>query len=459
MTGVTDPGSFRDPAGFVFRRDGVLYRQVNRSYEPTFDRLESTGFLRQLQHDGLLVGHETLGADQGSTAEALTVLRPDVVPFISYPYEWCFGELRDAALLTLELQRRALDAGFVLRDASAYNVQFIGGYPVFIDSLSFGIYNDGQPWQAYGQFCEHFLAPLALMTEHDARLAAIQRSFSDGIPLEIASRLLGMKTWLRSGLMLHIHAHARSRKRFAHEAGKQRERTLSLAALRRLIDHLRQTIEGLRLDPEGTPWANYETEHNYTPDAATEKREAVREMLARLKPSTVWDLGANTGVFSAAAPEGTRVIAIDGDHAAVERHYRRVRQNNRSILPLVMDLSNPSPARGWAHAERKSLAERGPADVVLALALIHHLVLGGGVPLASVAKWLGGLTRFAIVEFVPPDDEQVLRLTAGRTEATHPYSEPDFRRAFEGYFSLLETRAVKSSGRVLYLFEKRPAES
>ena len=433
MTGVTDPGSFRDPAGFVFRREGVLYRQVNRSYAPTFDRLEKTGFLRQLQHDDLLIRHEQLGPEYGSTADALTVLRPEVVPFISYSYEWCFGELRDAAL------------------------QLVGGYPVFIDSLSFGIYTEGQPWQAYGQFCEHFLAPLALMTEHDPRLAAIQRSFSDGIPLEIASRLLGMKTWLRPGLMLHIHAHAKSRAHFAHHAGTPRDRTLSLAALRRLVDHLRRIIEELRLDPGRTPWADYETEHNYTPEAATEKREAVREMLARLKPATVWDLGANTGVFSAAAPEGARVVAIDGDHAAVERHYQRVRQKSRSILPLVMDLSNPSPARGWAHAERKSLAERGPADAVLALALIHHLVLGGGVPLASVAKWLSGLTRFAIVEFVPPDDEQVLRLTAGRTEPTHPYSESDFRRAFEHCFSLLETRAVPNSGRVLYLFEKTPA--
>ena len=123
------PGSFRDPAGFVFRRGGVLYRQVNQSYAPTFDRLEKTGFLAELQNDGLLVRHEQLGGDHGSTIDALAVLRPDIVPFISYPYEWCLRELRDAALLTLELQRRALDAGFILRDASAYNVQFIGGYP------------------------------------------------------------------------------------------------------------------------------------------------------------------------------------------------------------------------------------------------------------------------------------------------------------------------------------------
>ena len=455
MTGVTDPGSFRDPEGFVFLRGGVLYRQINQSYAPTFDRLETSGFLNELQRAGLLVAHERLSADHGSTADAFAVLRPELVPFISYPYESCFGQLRDAALLTLELQRRALDAGFVLRDASAYNVQFVGGFPVFIDSLSFGVYSEGRPWQAYGQFCEHFLAPLALMAEQDPRLGVLQRSFADGIPLEIASRVLGTMTWLRPGLFLHVHAHARSRKRFARDAANQRGRTLSLAALRRLTAHLRETIEALRLDPKGTAWADYESDNNYTTAAAAEKREAVRAMLARTNPATVWDLGANTGVFSATAPAGVRVIAIDGDHDAVERHYQRVRQQNRLILPLVMDLGNPSPARGWAHAERKSLAERGPADAVLALALIHHLVFGGCVPLSSVAQWLSGLTRFAIVEFVPPDDEQVLRLVAGRTEAMHAYSEAEFRRAFDAHFALLETRAVTGSGRVLYLFEKK----
>ena len=451
MSGVADPGSFRDPAGFVFRRDGVLYRQVNRGYSATFDRLEQTGFLEELQRDRLLVAHDRLGPECGSTADAVAVLRPDVIPFISYPYEWCFGQLRDAALLTLELQRRALDRGFILRDASGYNVQFLGGFPVFIDSLSFGLYSEGQTWQAYGQFCEHFLAPLALMTERDPRLALLQRSFADGVPLEIASQLLGMTTWLRSGLLLHIHAHARSRKRHAHDAGRQRDRTLSLAALRRLTEHLRQTIEGLRLDPGGTTWADYETEHNYSAAAATEKRDTVAAILGRLAPASVWDLGANTGVFSSTSPEGTRVVAIDGDHAAVERHYRRVRTQNRFILPLVMDLANPSPARGWAHTERMSLADRGPADVVLALALIHHLVLGTGVPLRSVAEWLRSLTRFAIVEFVPPDDEQALRLVAGRREPSHPYSDAEFRRAFGAEFEFRESYPLSGSGRVLHL--------
>lgn len=454
MTGAADPGSFRDPAGFVFRRAGHVYRQVNRSYAPTFTRLEETGFLPGLQAENLLIAHERIGTDAAITDDAFAVLRPETVPFVSYPYEWCFSQLKTAALLTLDLQARALARGFILRDASAYNIQFLGGHAVFIDSLSFAIYKSGQPWYAYGQFCEHFLVPLALMAERDIRLAALQRPMSNGIPLDLGSRLLGATTWLRPGLMLHVHAHAASRRRYSRDAAAQKTRTMTLAALERLTEHLRSTTEGLRWQPGDSEWANYEAEHGYDAASVRAKEGAVAELLANVHAITVWDLGANTGTYSAVAARlGARVVSIDGDYSAVERHYQRVR-TERSTLPLVMDLRDPSPAHGWAHIERQSLSERGPADAVLALALIHHLVLGAGVPLAAVATWLAGLGRFCIVEFVAPDDPQVLRLVAGRTEETHPYTEDEFRRAFAAHFALRERRELSSTSRVLHLFER-----
>lgn len=459
MNGTADPGSFRDPAGFVFHRAGALYRQVNQSYASTFERLEKAGFLRALQDDGLLVAHNRLGIEAASTADAFAVLQPELIPFVSYPYEWCFGQLKDAALLTLELQRRALDAGFILRDASAYNVQFRGGRAIFIDTLSFSAYSTGQPWYAYGQFCEHFLAPLALIARCDARLGSLQRSLPDGIPLNLASRLLGLRSWVRPALLLHIHLHAAARQRYARNTAVQRDRSMSLGALRRLIDHLRVTVESLKWKSETSDWSDYESEHGYTPEAAGAKQEALGEMLQRIQPRTVWDLGANTGVYSAvAAKAGARVVAIDSDHAAVDRHYRRTRQSDL-ILPLVIDLRNPSPSMGWAHAERQSLAERGPADVALALALLHHLVLGGGVPLPAVANWLASLCRAAVVEFVPPDDPQVGRLLAGRTERTHEYSEAEFRRAFDVHFTLRERRPLPGSGRLLYALDRTDAKA
>jgi hypothetical protein len=458
VTGTADPGSFRDPAGFVFRRAGTLYRQVNQSYASTFEQLERAGFLRALQDDGLLIAHNRLGAEAASTPDAFAVLQPDLIPFVSYPYEWCFGQLKDAALLTLELQRRALDAGFILRDGSAYNVQFRGGRAIFVDTLSFSAYRSGQPWYAYGQFCAHFLAPLALIARCDPRLGALQRSLPDGIPLDLASRLLGMRSWVRPALLLHVHLHAAARRRYARDTAAQRDRSMSLAALRRLIDHLRLTVERLSWKPGPSEWSDYESEHDYTPDATRAKEQALGEMLQRIQPRTVWDLGANTGMYSAvAANSGARVVAIDSDHAAVERHYHRTRLKSDLILPLVIDLRNPSPSLGWAHAERQSLAERGPADVALALALVHHLVLGGGIPLPWVAKWLASVSRAAIVEFVPPDDPQVRRLLAGRTERTHEYSEAEFRRAFDVYFTMRERRPLPGSGRMLYALDRTDA--
>jgi hypothetical protein len=455
VRGTVDPGSFRDPAGFVFRRAGTLYRQVNQSYASTFERLERAGFLQALQNDRLLVAHDRLGVDAANAPGAFAVLQPELIPFVSYPYEWCFSQLRDAALLTLEIQRRALDAGFILRDSSAYNVQFRGGHAVFIDTLSFGVYREGQPWYAYGQFCEHFLAPLALIALRDARLGALQRFQPDGIPLDLASRLLGVRSWFRPSLVLHLHLHAGARKRYAHDPTGQRKRSMSLAALRRLVEHLRLTVENLKWKSRPSDWSDYETEHAYTSDATRAKQQALGEMLQHSQPRMVWDLGANTGVYSAVAAQmGARVVAIDADHAAVDRHYNRIRDKSELLLPLVIDLRNPSPSLGWAHTERQSLTERGPADAVLALALIHHLVLGAGIPLPAVAKWLASVGCKAIVEFVPLEDPQVGKLLAGRVEPTHEYSEAAFRRAFDEHFALREQRSLPGSGRVLYSFDR-----
>jgi hypothetical protein len=279
---------------------------------------------------------------------------------------------------------------------------------------------------------------------------------SNGIPLDLGSRLLGSITWLRPGLLLHLHAHAASQRRYSHDAAAQKSRTLSLPALQRLTHHLRSTVEGLHWQPTRTAWGDYESDHGYDAQSLRAKELAVAELLGGLRARMVWDLGANTGAYSAvAAALDAHVVSIDGDYAAVERHYERVRAT-RSTLPLVMDLRDPSPAHGWAHTERKSLSDRGPADAVLALALIHHLVLGAGVPLPAVAKWLAGLCHSCIVEFVPPDDPQVLRLVSGRTEETHAYGEDEFRRAFATHFRMRERRTLPSSSRVLYLFEGTP---
>ena len=456
MTVEVSPASYRDAAGFVYRRSGVLYRQVNASFQDDFELFLSSGLYDELVNDGLLVEHADAELANAAAPGAYRVLRPRVVPFISYPYEWSFGQLRDAALLTLDLQARALRRGLTLRDASAFNVQFSRGRPVFIDTLSFGRYEEGRPWAAYRQFCEHFLGPLALMAGREPRLALLYRTFPDGIPLDIVSTLLGGRAFRSLGLWLHVRAHANAQRRFGNAGKEASRRTISKAALERLVAHLRTTIEGLRWTPAGTTWADYEVEHNYSDAALSAKRALVAAHVAEVRPATVWDLGANAGLFSRiAADAGASVVSLDVDPAAVERHYARVRGSGAEILPLVMDLRNPSPALGWAHRERMSLVERGRADLVLALALVHHLTLAGNVPLPHVASFLASVGRHAIVEFVPADDPQARRLLATRGEAPHDYSREAFETAFAEWFEIGEPEPVGDSGRLLYSMRLR----
>ena len=453
------PGSFRDPAGFLFRRDGVLYRQVNASGLRDLRLLESSGLYEQLVGKGLLIPHRETGPRTALTDAAATVIAPEPVDFISYPYEWCFSQLRDAALTTLRIQKLALNKGLTLKDASAYNIQFHRGRPVLIDTLSLGAYREGEPWVAYRQFCQHFLAPLALMAKVDVRLLSLLRAHLDGVPLDLASRLLPWRTRLSPGLLMHMHAHAASQKKHAASGGKGRARRVSRAGLLGITDNLAGLVRGLRWNPAGTEWGAYYSDTNYSDEAMTAKRELVRSFLTAAAPQTVWDLGANDGTFSRlASGMGIPTVAMDIDPAAVELGWRRVRKEGETnLLPLLCDLTNPSPALGWQHHERDSLLQRGPTDAVLALALIHHLAISNNVPLGQAAAFFAAAGRVLIIEFVPKDDSQVQRLLASREDIFDDYTREGFEAAFASQFRIVRSEPIPGAKRVLYLMEKLQA--
>lgn len=452
MTPYRLSASFRDPSGFVFRRDGTLYRQVNEPYAADLAVLMDGGLHDELVADGLLIASERVSLDLAPEPGAVAVFRPEPVPLVSYPYEWCFGQLKDAALLTLEIARRALARGLVLKDASAYNVQFLRGRPVFIDSLSFEAYREGEPWVAYRQFCGHFLAPLALMAHVDVRLGLLLREHIDGVPLDLAARLLPGSTRLRPGLLMHLHIHGKATRQAATESVRQAR--ISKTALLALLDSLRGAVEGLRWEPTGTQWADYYEATNYSEAAMADKKRLVGEYL-RGVGGTCWDLGANTGEFSRlAAAQGFETIAWDMDPAAVERAYR---SRAPGVLPLLQDFTNPSPGLGWAGVERDSLAARGPADVVLALALVHHLAIGANVPLPKVADYFAQLGQRAIVEFVPKEDSQVRRLLASRRDVFPTYDRAGFEAAFSPWFEIEASAPVADTARTLYRLTRRAA--
>jgi hypothetical protein len=452
-------GSFRDPSGFVYTRDGTLYRQVNQGFREQFEAFIASGLYQELVREGLLVSHEQVGLDLAATGEACAVLRPERLPFVSYPYEWSFGQLQDAATLTLEIQERALAKGFTLRDGSAYNVQFQGGRPIFIDTLSFAPSEEGKPWDAYKQFCEHFLLPLTLMSTRDVRYSTLLRSYLDGIPLDLGSRLLPRRTWASLGSLFHIHLHAWAQGRYSATAvsSAAKGRKMSRSALLTLLKNLGAAVRRLSWRPAGTEWADYTSDNNYSESAARSKRQMVIDYLRRAGTNTVWDLGANTGEYSRAAREvASLVVSFDVDPAAVERNYRGVRGNrDAGILPLLLDLTNPSPAQGWAGAERLSLEDRGPADALLALALVHHLAIGHNLPLDRIAGYLSRLGRSLIIEFVPKSDSQVRRLLLSRPDIFPSYTKEGFEKAFAPYFAITAAAPVEDSERWLYSMRSR----
>lgn len=470
MTGkLSLPSSFRDPAGFLFRQDNVLYRQVNPGYAADYDALMSSGLYEALEKARVLIPHQEVGVGNGADGGAYKLLRPEEVDYISYPYEWCFSQLRDAALTTLTIQRLALKHGMTLKDASAYNIQFHKGRATLIDSLSFVRYQEGEPWVAYRQFCQHFIAPLALMCCTDVRLSQLLRIHIDGIPLDLAGRLLPMKSYLRPALLTHIHLHARAQARYADTsgrtapAGKSQGKGISRRALDAMLQSLHSAVKKMSWKLPATEWADYYSATNYESGAMRHKERLLRQFLEQQGDQSrpVHDLGANNGHFSRIALSlGFKVVSQDIDPVAVEHNYLTSKRNREtSLLPLQLDLTNPGGAIGWALEERMSFNERAKAkeSIVLALALIHHLAISNNVPLALIAGYLNSIAGTLIIEFVPKDDSQVQRLLSNRRDIFEHYTQACFEEEFSRYFELLDKQAIEDSKRTLYLMGRRNA--
>ena len=447
------PGSFRDPSGFLFFNNGVLYRQINLAGKDDYDHFMNSGLYDLLVKNKWLIRHEESGSRDG----AYKIIKPELINFISYPYEWCFSQLKDAALLTLEIQRKALEFGMSLRDASAYNIQFKDGHPILIDTLSFEKYEEGKSWVAYKQFCQHFLAPLALMAYKDVGLSQLMRIYIDGIPLDLASSLLPLITRFKFSLLSHIHLHAKMQNYFANKQIVSRKNTISKHGLLALINSLESSIKAMKWKPKGTEWADYYKFTNYSDSALSEKEKIVDDMIAEAKPKTVWDMGANTGLFSRlASRRGITTMSFDIDPAAVEKNYREARsKKEKNILPLLLDLTNPSPAMGWSNEERTSLISRGPADLAMALALVHHLAISNNLPLSHVADFFSKICANLIIEFIPKSDSRVQKLLKTREDIFPDYDQNNFEKEFSRLFEIKNKQNVSDSKRVLYSMIKK----
>lgn len=458
------PSSFRDPAGFIFKLGNTIYRQVNTEGREDYDLFVSSGLSAELQKLGLIVPFKEVKNTKpfGDDTRRYKVLQPEQIPFISYPYEWSFAQLKEGALLTLRIQQIAFKHGMILKDASAYNVQFIGKKPVHIDTLSFKKYVPGEPWEGYRQFCEHFLAPLAVARYTSYDILKLLESHLEGIPLGVACSLLPKRARFGKGLFSHLYLHSASQKRYENAGSSQTKvpaRKVSTFALEGIMGSLERTVAALRPPRQNTEWGNYYTFTNYSDAAFKRKQKLVSELLGAIAPTpkTVWDMGANNGEFSVLAAEmGAYTLACDIDPVAVGRNYaHRDGKNDDKMLPLVQDCTNPSTNIGWMGKERDSLFERGPADAIMALAIIHHLAIGRNLPLEHIAEFFAAIGNHLIIEFVPKEDSKVQVLLASRKDIFPEYDIEHFEAAMDKYFTLVEKKSISQTKRTLYLYKKK----
>lgn len=449
--------SFRDPSGFLYEKKGTLYRQVNKVYKDDYDLLMDSGLYCKLLADGLIVQHSEKDLSLAVTEEAYKVIEPQKLLCISYPYEWCFAQLKAAALLTLKVQKIALDHGMSLKDASAYNVQFSGSQAVLIDTLSFEQYQENTPWIAYKQFCQHFLAPLTLMAKVDVAMNKMLRNYIDGIPLDLAVKLLPFMARFDVSSFIHLVMHSKSQKKYADKNIECNNLKFSKVAMLGLIDSLEGAVKKLKLGKAETEWGDYYNNTNYSSESFSEKQKIISAMFEKVNVDYLWDLGGNDGTFSRiAAEKGIYTVSFDIDPVAVSKNYERsCRDNSKTILPLVLDLVNPSPGIGWANNERESLTERESPDIVMALALVHHLAISNNLPLEKIASYFSSLAKYLIIEFVPKEDSQVRKLLSTRKDIFINYNLDGFMNAFNIYYEIVAVEDVKDSCRTIFLMRSK----
>jgi precorrin-6B methylase 2 len=454
-----EPGSFRDWDSRVFYDDGRVLRALSDDGLADWQALAGSRLFREAVAEGKLV--ETSVAERPIDGAA-GVLEHARIPFVSYPYEWTFAMLREAALLQLELLRRALDENLILKDASSYNVQWRGTKPVFIDVGSFERLREGEPWAAYRQFCMLYLNPLLLQAYKGVDFRPWLRGSLGGITPVEARNVLGGRDVFRRGVLTNVALHARLERKH-HESSKDVKTELKRAGFKKElivanVRRLEKLVRGLEWKPGASEWSGYEATTSYDEADAQRKEEFVREVVQTRRWSLVWDIGCNEGRHSRIAAENAdHVVALDGDAAVVDRLYRALAaEGSERILPLAVDVTDPSPALGWQGLERRTLDDRGRPELTLCLAVLHHVVISGNVPVPEFLSWLAELGTALVIEFPTRDDPRVAALLQRKKQGAHPdYDREPFERALAERFEILRTEQLSSGTRILYHAQPR----
>lgn len=471
-----DAGSFRDRGNRVFRAGDRILRGVSKAVYEHWKSVSAAPFFETLSAEGKLIGTIDASGEEVAQTRPLSewphVLAHETVPFISYPYEWSFGMLKDAALLHLEILEKAIPEGWTLKDSSAYNIQFIGARPVFIDIPSFEPYRAGDPWNGYRQFCMMFLYPLMMKAYLGVDFGPLLRAYIDGVDPVVADKLLSRAARWKKGVFAHVYLHSKMQaraaameldeaKRLTEDAGGAPEEKKRLrhseAMVLGLIQGLRSTIAKMKSPDERTVWGDYAADHSYSDASLQKKKDFIERNAKRGRYRKVWDIGCNTGVFSRlCAPFADEVISIDGDPKAIDRLYQHEKlEGAGKILPMIIDLGNVSPNQGWRGAERKSLERRSRPDLTLCLALIHHIVIAANIPMREFIDWLGDLGGDLILEFVAAEDGMAQMLLRNKANQYQDYTIEEFERLVSARYQVADSEELKGGHRKIYYLRRR----
>lgn len=460
MTKMNNPhqASFRDPSGYVFYDGQTLRRAVLPIYFPQYEKLKESGFFDRLFHHNLLIPHQ-----ETQRSEDKIVITPEYIPFITNPYEWSFEQYKHAALHTLKVQKYALSRDFILKDASAYNICFHKGKPVFIDSLSFDFYEENTPWRAYKQFITHFFGPLVLARYHGAEILKMMQTHIDGIPIRLIASLLPVRTRFSSVLYTNIHLLAKMESKYSEDyQGETKVGKLSKKAQENILDSLYGYIQKLKIN-ETTEWGDYYSKINYDETAFNAKKKLIQDWVLSLKPDRLIDVGGNDGTFARTVSDQIpHVIVTDIDSNAIDFNYKKaIRNKETNMLTFVSDVLQPSPGIGFNNTERNSLIDRlvqyNP-DVTLALALIHHITLSGNVPFRKSASFFASFSKNLILEFPKRDDSWVTSLLVRKREFINHfdfYNEREFEKEYQEFFSIEKKEEIQGTSRILYFLKKK----
>jgi len=450
--------SFRDPSGYVIQEEGIIKRIVNPIYFEQYDKLTSSGFYTKLIDAKLLIPHREI-----SKSTSQIVLHPEQVPFITNPYEWGFEQYKHAALLTLKIHRLALANGFILKDASAYNITFHKGNAIFIDTLSFDFYEEGTPWRAFKQFITHFLGPLALAKYHGTEMLKLLSTHIDGVPVKLIASLLPGKTKLSATLYPNIHLLAKLEGKYSDDyKAESKIAKISKKAQNNIIETLYDYIKNLKVNQQ-TEWGDYYTKTNYTDTSFQQKATLIKQWATEINAKKVIDVGGNDGTFGRELMTiAEEILVTDIDSNAVDHNYRQVLKNKETkILPFVCDVLNPAPAVGFNNTERSSLIERlkqYSPDLTMALALIHHITLSGNVPFYKSAEFFAGFASFLILEFPTREDTWVQSLLVRKREFINHfdfYNEQNFEEGYSQFFKIIKKEPITDSSRILYFLKRK----